>query len=39
MRSKILGVFDETLTANYEYFQSNRENFHLPIEIKISEKR
>ena len=36
--SKILGLFDNTLTQNYEYFRSNRENFQLPIEIKLSEK-
>ena len=34
----MLGLLDNTLTANYEYFQSNRENLHLPIEIKLSEK-
>ena len=34
----MLGLFDKTLTANYEYFRSNRENLHLPIEIKLSEK-
>ena len=38
MRSKILDLFDKRLTANYEYFRSNRENFHLPIEINLSEK-
>ena len=26
------------LTANYEYFRSNRENLPLPIEIKLSKK-
>ena len=34
----MLVLLDNTLTANYEYFQSNRENLHLPIEIKLSEK-
>ena len=34
----MLGLFDNTLTPNYEYFRSNRENLHLPIEIKLSEK-
>ena len=34
----MLGLFDNTLTANYEYFRSNRENLHLPIEIKLYEK-
>ena len=38
MRSKILGLFDNSLTANYEYFRSKRENLPLPIEIKVSEK-
>ena len=34
----MLGLFDNTLTADYEYFRSNRENLHLPIEIKLSER-
>ena len=34
----MLGLLDNTLNANYEYFQSNRGNLHLPIEIKLSEK-
>ena len=34
----MLGLFDNTLTANYQYFRSNRENLHLPIEIKLTEK-
>ena len=34
----MLGLFDNTLTANYEYFRSNRENLHLPIENKLFEK-
>ena len=34
----MLGFLDNTLNANYEYFQSNRENLHLSIEIKLSEK-
>ena len=34
----MLGLFDHTLTANYEYFRSNREKLNLPIEIKLSEK-
>ena len=38
IRSKILGLFDNTLIPNYEYFRSNRENLHIPIEIKLSEK-
>ena len=27
-----------TLTANYEYSRSNRENLPLPIQMKLSEK-
>ena len=27
-----------TLTANYEYSRSNRENLPLPIQIKLSKK-
>ena len=38
IRSMILGLFDNTLTANYEYFRSILQNLHLPIEIKLSEK-
>ena len=34
----MLGLFDNTLIPNYEYFRSNRDNLHLPIEIKLSEK-
>ena len=34
----MLGLFDNTLTPNYELFRSNRENLHLPIEIKLCEK-
>ena len=38
IRSKILGLFENTLTAKYEYFRNNRENLHLPIKTKLSEK-
>ena len=38
IRSKILGLFENTLTANYEDFRNNRENLHLPIKTKLSEK-
>ena len=34
----MLGLFDNTLTPNYEYFGSNRDNLHLPIEKILSEK-
>ena len=30
MRSEILGLLDNTLTANYEYSRINRENLPLP---------
>ena len=33
----MLSLFDNTLTPNYEYFRSNRDNLHLPIEIKLSK--
>ena len=34
----MLGVFDNTMNENYEYFRNNRANLHLPIEINLSEK-
>ena len=37
MRFEILGHFVNTLTANYEYSCSNRENLPLPIQIKFSK--
>ena len=37
IRSEILGLLVNTLTANYEYFRSNQENFPLPIQLKLSE--
>ena len=36
--SEILGLLDNTLTANYEYSRSNRENLQFPIQIKLSKK-
>ena len=36
--SEILGLVDNTLTGNYKYCRSNRENLRLQIEIKLSEK-
>ena len=39
MRSEILGLVVHTLTANYEYSGSNRENLPLPIQIKLSKNR
>ena len=37
-RSEILGLLVNTLTANYEYSRSNRENLPLPIQINLSKK-
>ena len=37
MRSEILGLLVNTLTANYKYSCSNRENLQLPIQIKLSK--
>ena len=37
-RSQLLGLLGNTLTANYEYSRSNRENLPLPIQIKLSKK-
>ena len=34
----MLGLIVNTLTTNYEYSRSHRENLMLPIEIKLSEK-
>ena len=36
--SEILGLLDDTLTVNYEYSRSNRENLPLPVQIKLSKK-
>ena len=36
--SDILGLLHNTLTANYEYSRSNRENLQFPIQIKLSKK-
>ena len=35
---KILGLLDNTLTANCECSRGNRENFQLPDEMKLSGK-
>ena len=34
---EILGVLNNTLTANYECSRSNRENIQLAIQIKLSK--
>ena len=38
VRSKILGLVVNTLTANYEYSGSNGENLPLPIQMQLSKK-
>ena len=38
IRSEILGLLDNTLTADYKYSRSNSENLTLPIQIKLSRK-
>ena len=38
VRSEILGLLVNTLTASYEYSRSNRENLPLPIQMYLSEK-
>ena len=37
MRSEILGLLINTLTTNYAYSGSNKENLPLPIQIKLSK--
>ena len=37
IRSEILGLLDNTLTANYEYSRINRENLQLPNKAKLSK--
>ena len=38
IKSEISGLLVNTLTGNYEYSRSNRENLPLPIQIKLSKK-
>ena len=38
VRSEILGLLVNTLTAKYEYSQSNSENLPLPIQRQLSKK-
>ena len=38
IRSENLGLLYNMLTGNYEYCHSYRENFPLPIQIKLSKK-
>ena len=37
MESEILGLLDNTLTANYEYSRSNRWNLRLLMKMKFSK--
>ena len=39
IRCEILGLLDNTLTPNYEYSCSNKENLPLPIQIKFFNKQ
>ena len=39
VRSKILGLLVNTLTADYKYSRSNRENLPLPNQVQLSKKR
>ena len=36
--SEILGLLDNTLTANSEYSRRNRENLQFPIQIRLSKE-
>ena len=38
IRSEILGMLVNTMTANYKYFRSNPENLPLQIQTKLSKK-
>ena len=38
VRSEILGLLVNTLTANYEYSRSNTDNLPLPFQMQLSEK-
>ena len=37
VRSQILGLLVNTLTANYEYSRSNTDNLPLPLQMQLSE--
>ena len=39
MRSEILGLLVNTLTADYMFSGSDRDNLQLPIQMQLSEKR
>ena len=38
VRSEILGLLVNILTANYEYSRSNTDNLPLPFQMQLSEK-
>ena len=38
IRTEILGLLVNTLTANYEFSRSNTDHLPLPIQIKLSKK-
>ena len=38
MGYKILKLLDNTLTGNYEYSGSNKENLPLAVQMKVSKK-
>ena len=38
IRTDIFGLLDNTMTGNYEYSGSNRENLQLQIQISLSKK-
>ena len=38
VRSDILGLLDNTLTADEKYFHHNRERWQQPIQVQLSEK-
>ena len=39
VRSEILGLFVNTLTAEYNYFRRNMQNFSQQLQTKLSQKR
>ena len=39
VRSEILGLFLNTLTAEYQYYRRNMHNFPQQIQMKLSQKR
>ena len=39
VRSEILGLLVNTLTADYEYSRSNTDNLPLPVQMQLPEKK